>query len=121
MNNQFKEFNENLFKSVKEIKWYDQEGVMSLDDNRYIIFRLDDVGTRDHYNGYWVEVYNKVSGLVNKKFFRFKYHLDMSHRSERDKYYHVWYRDNDLDWYISRPKNSNEYVKILMDYINNIK
>ena len=34
MNNQFKNFNENLFKSVKEIKWYDQEGVMLLDDNR---------------------------------------------------------------------------------------
>lgn len=121
MNNIFKSFNEDLFKSVKEIKWYDQEGVMKLNGEKYVMFRLDDIGTRDHFNGYWVEVYNKVSGLISKKFFRFQFHLEFNHRSERDKYYHVWFNNGNLDWYISRPKNSEKFVETIMEYLVQVK
>jgi hypothetical protein len=94
---------------------------MNLDENRYVQFELDDVGTKDHFNGYWVEVYNRNNGLISKKFFRFQYHMEFTHRDSRTNHYHIWYNQGNLDWYISRPKDTKIYVKILMDYIEKIK
>lgn len=121
MDNLFKRINEDIFRSVKGITWYDQTGVMNLDDDRFVQFTLDDIGTRDHFNGYMVEVFNKTSGCIYKKFFRFQHHMEFNHRSERDKYYHIWYNSGNLDWYISRPKDTKKFVKILMDFVNQIK
>lgn len=121
MNNLFKTFNEQTFKSVEGITWYDQTGVMNLDNDRFIQFTLEDIGTRDHFNGYMVEIFNRTSGCIYKKFFRFQHHIEFNHRSERDKYYHVWYHNGELDWYISRPRDIKKYVKIVMDFINQIK
>lgn len=123
MNNLFKEFNETFFKGEKDITWYDSEGVYQLDDNRIVTITLSDIGTRDNYNGYMIEVYNKQSGSIVKKFFRFSFYLDMIHRenNKHDKYYHVWYNNGELDWYISRPKNTKNMIKIIFDYINKFK
>jgi len=121
MNNLFKQFNESFFKGEKDITWYDSEGVYQLDDNRLVTITLTDIGTRDHYNGYMVEIYNKQNGSIVKKFFRFQLHLEMNHRTERDKYYHVWFNHGNLDWYISRPKNTKEMVNVIFNYINKFK
>ena len=40
MDNIFSEFNKEFFKSVKNITWYDQSGVMELDNNKIVIFRF---------------------------------------------------------------------------------
>lgn len=121
MDNLFKKFNESFFKGEKDITWYDSEGVYRLDDNRLVTITLTDIGTRDHYNGYMVEIYNKQNGSIVKKFFRFQFHLEMNHRTERDKYYHVWFNSGNLDWYISRPKNTKEMVNVIFNYINIFK
>ncbi len=117
----FKGINENIFKSVKGITWYDKDGIMNLDDTRYVRFILDDVGTRDHFVGYWVEIHNRNNGLISKKFFRFQYHMEFIHRPNTQSFYHIWINQGNLDWYISRPKDTKIYVKILMDYIEKIK
>ena len=121
MENIFKSFNKSIFKGLKEISWYDKDGIMNLDETRYVRFVLDDVGIKDNFVGYWVEVYNKNNGLISKKFFRFQFHMEFIHRPNTQNYYHIWYSQDKLDWYISRPKDTKIYVKILMDYINDIK
>ncbi len=120
MENIFKSMNESIFKSVKGIAWYDKDGIMELDEIKYVRFILDDVGTRDNFNGHWVEIYNRNNGLISKKFLRFQYNMEFIHRDD-DKYYHIWYHRNILEWYVSRPKDTKQYVKILMDYINRTK
>jgi hypothetical protein len=124
MDNQFKKFNEDFFKSMTSyhIKWFDKEGFIELDSNRRVSIRLDDNGTRDHFNGYWVEIINKLSGTVYKKFFRFKYHMELVHR-DTSKYFHVWYNSGKLDWYISRPKIGGEKVMVntIVQFINQFK
>lgn len=124
MKNIFKNFNEDFWKSEKSITWYDKQGVMVLDDQRVVTITIDDVGTRDNYNGYHVEIINKVQGTIVKKWFRFQDHLTMVHRGESNisqEYCHVWLSYGKVDWYISRPKDSKEMVKVIMDYVNNFK
>ena len=121
MKNIFKNFNEDFWKSEKSITWYDKQGVMVLDDQRVVTITIDDVGTRDNYNGYHVEIINKVQGTIVKKWFRFQDHLTMVHRGDsniRQEYCHVWLNSGKVDWYISRPKDSKEMVKVIMDYVN---
>lgn len=115
MENIFNNFNRDFFKSVKNITWYDQEGIMEMDNDRRVIIRLDDIGTRHHYNGYMVRIYNKSNGLIVEKFFRFQLCLDFIHR-DRQEYYHVWL-NNGLDWYISRPKSTKPMVDTIMNFI----
>jgi len=121
MDNIFSEFNKEFFKSVKNITWYDQSGVMELDNNKIVIFEIDDIGTRDHYNGYRIKVLNKHNGVIEQKFFYFKHHLEFYHRGERDKYYHVWLNNDKFEWYISRPKNTKLMVDKMMGWVSNFK
>lgn len=121
MKDVFKKFNEDFWKSVNSITWYDKQGVMVLDDQRVVTITIDDVGTRDNYNGYHVEIINKVQGTIVKKWFKFQDHLTMVHRGEStisQEYCHVWLNSGKFDWYISRPKDSKEMVKVIMDYVN---
>ncbi len=115
----FKSMHESIFVGVKDITWYDKDGIMNLDETRYVRFILDDIATSDHFVGYWVEVYNRNNGLISKKFFRFQHYMEFIHK--HSNYYHIWYYQGILDWYISRPKDTKQYVKILMDYIEKIK
>lgn len=117
MENVFKQFNEKFFKDLKGIKvtWYDKEGLYSYVTG-FVIIKLDDVGTRDSFNGYSVEIYNKQSGLIVKKFFKFKNHLNFLHKGNQE-FFHVWYDTNKLDWYISRPTNTDEMAKLIEDFI----
>jgi len=120
MENVFKSFNQNFWKSQKDITWYDKQGVMKLDDQRVVTITIDDVGTRDNYNGYYVEVVNKMNGTIVKKWFRFQDHLTMIHRDTQHQF-HVWSNSGNFDWYISRPKDTKEMVKVIMDWINQFK
>jgi hypothetical protein len=118
--NVFRQFNETQFKSSPlSITWFDKEGFIELDSNRRVSIRLDDNGTRDHFNGYWVEIINKHNGTIFKKFFRFKDHMSFTHR-DTNKYYYAWYHDNKLDWYISRPdtKGTKEFNNVILNFIN---
>ena len=120
MKDLFKKFNENFWKSSNMITWFDKQGVMKLDDIRVVTITIDDIGTRDNYNGYMVEIINKNEGTIVKKWFRFKDHLTMYHRDKNTEYYHVWYCDRGdvrVDWYISRPKDTEEFVKVVMNWI----
>jgi hypothetical protein len=121
MNNIFSGFNKAFFKSSNDITWYDHSGIMELDNNKIVIFEIDDVGTRDHYNGYRVKILNKHNGVIEQKFFKFQHHLEFNHRSERDKYYHVWLNNGNFEWYISRPKNTMVMVNTMMDWISKFK
>lgn len=120
MDNIFKTFNKNFFKSVKNITWYDKQGIMPLDDYRIVIITLDDARTSDSYNGYWVEIVNKLNGSINRRFFRFIDHLTMIHKDE-NKFCHVWHNGDTLKWYISYPKDPKEMTDIIIDWIKNFK
>lgn len=121
MKNIFKNFNEDFWKSENSVTWYDKQGVMVLDDQRVVTITIDDVGTRDNYNGYHVEIINKVQGTIVKKWFRFQDHLTMVNSLNNQEFCHVWLNSGKFDWYISRPKNTKEMVKVIMDYVNNFK
>jgi hypothetical protein len=124
MNGLFKKFNEDFFKSMTSyhIKWFDKEGLIELDNNRLVSIKLDDIGTRDHFNGYWVEIINKQSGTVYKKFFYFKHNMDFVHQ-DRSHYYHAWLNSGELKWYISRPTTYGvkEMVSIIKTFIDKFK
>lgn len=120
MKDVFKNFNETFWKSQKSITWYDKQGVMNLDEQRVVTITIDDLGHKDYYNGYHVEILNKFEGTIVKKWFRFQDHLTMVHR-DRQPYYHVWLNRDNFDWYISRPKDTKEFVKVVMDWINQFK
>lgn len=120
MKDVFKNFNETFWKSQKSITWYDKQGVMSLDEQRVVTFTIDDIGHRDNYIGYNVEILNKFEGTIVRKWFRFQDHLTMLHR-DTQPYYHVWLNRDNFDWYISRPKDTKEFVKVVMDWINQFK
>ena len=122
----FKDFNQNFFSKSKNITWFDKEGFYTLDENRVVRITLDDVGTRDHFNGYLVEILNKLEGVIVKKFFRFEHHLIMIHKTDlpnyhRTDYYHVWYNNDKLDWYISRPKDTKEMCKKIFEWVEIFK
>ena len=118
MENIFKKFNEEFFsKSKLPIKWYDHVGVLDLDNGKFVQITLDDVGVKDNFNGYGIEVFNKTSGSIYKKFFRFQFHLDFIHRSE-NKYYHVYRSQRDeLGWYISKPKDTKQFTDMIEKFI----
>ena len=120
MENVFKTFNKDFFKSVKDITWFDKQGVLKLDENRLVLITIDDVGTRDSYNGYWVEILNKFNGTIIKRFFKFNDHLTMIHRPGH-KACHVWYNNEQFEWYISIPKNPKEMTAVIMDWITMFK
>lgn len=121
MENIFKRFNKDFFRSVKGITWYDKQGIMELDDNRVVQITVSELGVHDNYVGYWVEIINKVSGTIVKKFFKFSDHLTMIQREPRDKYCHVWYNSGNFEWYISRPQSTKEMCDVIVDWINKFK
>lgn len=121
MDNLLSEFNETFFHTIKGITWFDKDGIMEMDKTRNVVITLDDISTREMYVGYWVRIYNKNQGLIVEKFFRFQHFLEFKHRSEREKYSHVWYSENNLDWYISKPYSTKPMVDSIMDYIGKWK
>jgi hypothetical protein len=119
MTNIFKKFNEDFFsKCNRTIKWYDEQGVFRTTDG-LVTITIDDVGTHNNYNGYWVEKINPRVGTIVKKFFRFSDHLTMVHRNERDKHSHVWLNNGTFEWYISKPKDTKEMTDVMFDWIDN--
>jgi hypothetical protein len=126
MKDVFKKFNEEFWKKgvpnslLYPINWYDKQGVMKLDDQRVVTITIDDLGHRERYYGYHVEIINKFNGTIVKKWFRFQDHLTMVH-PDRKPYFHVWLNDGNFDWYISRPSDTKEMVKVICDWINQFK
>ena len=119
--NIFKKFNEDFFSKCKRtIKWFDREGLFVMDNDRVVRITLDDVGTKNDYNGYMVEIINNKQGTIVKKFFRFKEHLEFVHR-DTSKYFHVWLSNDKLDWYISRPKETKPMCDTMFDWIDTFK
>lgn len=118
MENIYKKFNEDFFKSSKLIIiWFDKSGVISL-PNFVIQLTIDDVGTHGNYNGYFVEIIHKTNGTISKKFFRFIDHLEMVHREKSNEYYHVWESQGEFKWYISKPKETSQMVKVIERWIS---
>jgi hypothetical protein len=116
--NVFKKFNEDFFsKSKRTIKWYDKEGLFVMDNERVVRITIDDVGTKDNYNGYMVEIINNKQGTIVKKFFRFKEHLEFTHR-DTSKHFHVWFNNDNFDWYISTPKETKSMCDRMFDWID---
>lgn len=121
--NLFKKVNEEFFSKCKRtIKWFDKQGLFVMSDNRVVTITLDDVGTHNHFNGYWVEIINNRNGSVVKKFFRFQDHLTMIHRKETSRFYHIWFRNESsgdkLEWYISTPKDTKEMCDVIFEWID---
>lgn len=127
MDSIFKKFNSSFFTPHTSlgIKWFDKEGLCTLDDNRVVSIKIDDLGTRDKYSGYWVEIIHKHHGTINKKFFRFRDHMEFKHKENplNSEYFHVWYSDGgkSFDWYISKPLSTKPMVQVITDYINYFK
>lgn len=119
--NVFKNFNEEFFSKCKrKIEWYDVEGLFVMDGDRVVRITIDDIGTKDHYNGYMVEIINNKSGTIVKKFFRFKHHLEFIHRN-REEHSHVWYSGGKFEWYISRPKDTKVMCETIFKWIDTFK
>ena len=75
----------------------------------------------DQINPLISKIVNKFNGTIVEKFFKFKDFLTMRHKSERDKYYHVWYNRDEFDWYISRPIKTKEMVDKIFEWIEQFK
>jgi hypothetical protein len=113
MKEQFKKMCEGLFKSYKGIRWFDKEGIHDINENFFISFRIDDVGTSNHYNGFHVDIHNKTNGCIKKKFFKFSDYLDINH---------IWKSGKELDWYTvvdnkHQPKPTSLELKSYVDEI----
>lgn len=120
MENKYKKFNQNFFKDVKGIVWYDRMGVYKISDDVFAEITIKTRGHADHYVGYSVEIFHKRNGSLNTNFFYFKDYLDMIHRGPNYEYYHVW--DNiDFDWYISSPISVKPMTDVVMSVINRYK
>lgn len=121
MENVFKTFNQDFWKSEKSIIWYDKEGIMTLDEERVVTFSIEDRVMRNNYEGYSVKIYNKNKGEIVSKFFSFSNHLEMIQRDEKNSYSHVWLNGGKFGWYIDKPKNTKEMVSVVMDWISKFK
>jgi hypothetical protein len=119
MENVYKKFNKEFFKSSKQkIVWFDKDGLINFPD--FVIrLTIDSVSVNGNYNGYFVEIIHKTNGTISKKFFRFIDHLEMIHRENSNEYCHVWdcVSDGRFDWYISKPKDTSEMVKVIDEWI----
>ena len=120
MNNSFTDFNKNFFNSFTgyNIQWFDMEGIIEFDDNRLVSIKLDNIGTHNQFNGYWVEIINKQRGTIYKKFFKFKDYMDFKHRDDGMKFYYARFDTEELDWYISRPKSTKPMLDAISMFIN---
>lgn len=117
MENKYKKFNLNFFKKTNlPIHWFDKDGIVSF-PNYVVRLTIDDVGTHNNYNGYWVEIIHKTNCLISKKFFRFVDHLEMIHRDNEFENCHVWHKYDEFDWYISRPKDTKPMVDVIERWI----
>lgn len=113
MKEQFKQKCEEIFKSYKGIKWFDKEGILDVNENFFISFRIDDVGTSSHYNGFQVEIHSKTIGSLKKKFFKFSDYLNINH---------IWKYGKEFDWYTvvdnqHTPKPTSLELKAYVDEI----
>jgi hypothetical protein len=119
MENVYKKFNKEFFKSSKrKILWFDKDGLINFPD--FVIrLTIDNVSINGNYNGYFVEIIHKTNGTISKKFFRFIDHLEMIHRENSNEYCHVWdcASDGRFEWYISKPKDTSEMVKVIDEWI----
>lgn len=121
MSNVFNIFNEKFFKSRPEIKWFDKDGVYKIDEDRVVVITIDDKDYTDHFGGYLVKVINKMNGTIVSKWFPFKYYLTMIHREGDAEYFYALYTKDKFDWYISRPKSTDEMVDCIFEWIENFK
>jgi hypothetical protein len=124
MDTTFKEKNEEIFKSFTldgmKIKWFDNEGIWEHNDV-FVSFRIHDVGTHHNYNGYYVDIYSKKTGLLKSKFFRFYQYLPLTH---------IWLNSNKFEWYpvidgkhipLPTKKELEYYVSEIIQYIKMIR
>lgn len=121
MENVFVNFNKEFFKGISRIEWFDKLGIVDLDDGRLAVITIDDNGTKDHFNGYWVEIVSKTNGTIYKKFFYFKRHLDFVYKSNSPyttKNFHAWFMDGNLDWSMATPKSTKPMVDTIFSFIN---
>ena len=118
MENKFKRFNESFLKPLK-VQWFDKVGYLKLNENINVKIYIDDVGVHGNFNGYRVEIIHRGIGTIDKHFFRFKDYIEFCDNSRiTTKNSHVWENGDKFDWYINKPINSKNYLKVLQDFIN---
>lgn len=109
----FKTRCQEIFVSYKGIKWFDKEGILNINDDLYISIKIDDIGYKNQYNGFHVDVYHRSNGLLKSKFFWFSDYL---------KLHHLMLYNKKLDWYtvidnIHCPVPTTSEVKKYVDEI----
>ena len=116
MENKYVTFNENFFKGIEGITWYEKRGIYKISDTTFAEITIKTRGHADHYAGYEVKIHHKVNGVLNITFFGFKDYLEMIHNPKVGPYCDVW-DDTDFGWYISVPKSTEPLVRAVMGLI----
>lgn len=114
----FKKKCEELFKSYKGIRWFDKEGIQDINENFFISFRLDDIGSKDYFNGFHVDIHNKKTGCVKQKFFWFRDYFQLRSMTFFEKNKLEWQRSINSD-YLPEPTSLEikAYVDEIKQYI----
>lgn len=107
------------------IQWFDTTGMHELSSNRVAKLSLHYPSTVGHHSGFRVEIFNKKSGRIDTKFFRFDDFLDRSARTDDRKDYplgtntcfqvidHCGWR-----WYIAQPRTTKPFCEAVEKYID---
>lgn len=119
----FEQFNKTIFQD-KEIKWFDNTGVIKLDDNRRAEIKLSTSNVANNYTKYNVQIIHKENGKVTSKDFQFSDYMDqkdrIDNRKDYDGKFYAWYNEGSIDWYIARPskRNIDKLTRAIMEYID---
>lgn len=116
--------------------WQGKCGTLVLDDDRRVTATLDDVGTRDHYNGIRVKVISKTNGEIVTKWFAFDDHLDPADRLDGCEYrslgglkgaghpypgspcFYAWRNRGEIGWYIANPATPSDFTEAVELWID---
>lgn len=123
----FKEFNQRFFsknakdKVANRIKWFDDFGVLPLNDKVNAEIILSTNGTSQQYEGYVVKIVHKDKGVLSSKYFDFNVYMTKridDRQREKLSFKILSYVCN--DWYIAIPDKSevDKMTKEILDFIN---
>lgn len=119
---------------TEDFLWQGKTGTLVLDEDRRVTLTLDDVGTRDHFNGMRAKLVSKTNGEIVVKWFAFDDHLDPAdrldgreHRFEGHKSfghpypgntcYYAWRNSGNIGWYIANPATPSDFTEAVEEWI----
>lgn len=120
---------------TEDFLWQGKTGTLVLDEDRRVTVTLDDVGTRDHFNGMRAKVISKTNGEIVVQWFAFDDHLDPADRLDGRFYrylgggksegypypgnpcFYAWRNGGKIGWYIANPATPSDFTEAVEEWI----